>query len=507
MAAWAGLGYYARARNLIACARAVVAEHGGAFPRTEAGLRALPGIGDYTAAAIAAIAFGERAVVVDANVERVVARLFAIDEPLPRRARDPRGDRCDHADRARRRFRPGDDGSGRGDLHAARPAMPAVPAARRMRGLCGGRSRGLSGQAGQGREADASRHDLLGAAAAARCCWCAGRPRDCSAACARCRPGRGAPSRPAWPMLPRRADWHMLPATVDACLYPFPTCNSRLRPRAIDRHAAPDGEWWPIASWGRRGCRPSSPRRRVRSGELDDPADAPDARHRDDRAADRRGASPADRKRAAAGRRARRGRCPSAGDPGAVRFAMSPPTRCPASSARSARATCRPLFVSAGKIATDANAAPAGPDSLWRVYSMTKPITAMAAMILIEEGKMKLDEPVSDFMPAFKTMRVQLNREHARQPPGGAPDHDPQPADAYRGPGLHYRHQGAVAPEYTSARASPPARSTPRTRRRPRKTPPATLAGIRQQGRDRAADRRSGHQVELFDRARRDGPR
>lgn len=83
MAAWAGLGYYARARNLLACARAVVADHGGAFPDTEAGLRALPGLGAYTAAAIAAIAFGRRAVVVDANVERVVARLFAIDTPLP----------------------------------------------------------------------------------------------------------------------------------------------------------------------------------------------------------------------------------------------------------------------------------------------------------------------------------------------------------------------------------------------------------------------------------------
>ena len=83
MAAWAGLGYYARARNLVAAARAVVAEHGGAFPRTEAGLRGLPGLGAYTAAAVAAIAFGERAVVVDANVERVVARLFAIGEPLP----------------------------------------------------------------------------------------------------------------------------------------------------------------------------------------------------------------------------------------------------------------------------------------------------------------------------------------------------------------------------------------------------------------------------------------
>ncbi|SNS33276.1 A/G-specific DNA-adenine glycosylase [Sphingomonas laterariae] len=82
MAAWAGLGYYARARNLLACARAVTAA-GGRFPDDEAGLRALPGIGDYTAAAVAAIAFGRRAVVVDANVERVVARLFAIDAPLP----------------------------------------------------------------------------------------------------------------------------------------------------------------------------------------------------------------------------------------------------------------------------------------------------------------------------------------------------------------------------------------------------------------------------------------
>ena len=75
MGAWAGLGYYARARNLVKTARAVA--DAGAFPRTEAGLRDLPGLGAYTAAAVAAIAFGVRAVVVDANVERVVARLFA----------------------------------------------------------------------------------------------------------------------------------------------------------------------------------------------------------------------------------------------------------------------------------------------------------------------------------------------------------------------------------------------------------------------------------------------
>jgi A/G-specific adenine glycosylase len=83
MRAWAGLGYYARARNLLACARAVVRDLGGRFPDSEAELVGLPGIGRYTAAAIAAIAFARRAVVVDSNVERVVARLFAVADPLP----------------------------------------------------------------------------------------------------------------------------------------------------------------------------------------------------------------------------------------------------------------------------------------------------------------------------------------------------------------------------------------------------------------------------------------
>ena len=85
MAEWAGLGYYARARNLLACARAVVARHGGRFPADLAGLLALPGIGPYTAAAIAAIAFDEPATVVDGNVERVMARLFAVRNPAARR--------------------------------------------------------------------------------------------------------------------------------------------------------------------------------------------------------------------------------------------------------------------------------------------------------------------------------------------------------------------------------------------------------------------------------------
>jgi A/G-specific adenine glycosylase len=83
LAAWAGLGYYARARNLHACAREVVTRFGGNFPETEAELRTLPGIGDYTAAAIAAIAFGARATPIDGNIERVVTRLFAVRTPLP----------------------------------------------------------------------------------------------------------------------------------------------------------------------------------------------------------------------------------------------------------------------------------------------------------------------------------------------------------------------------------------------------------------------------------------
>jgi len=83
LSAWAGLGYYARARNLHACARVVTEQHGGLFPEDEAALLALPGIGPYTAAAIRAIAFDRPASAVDGNVERVIARLYAIDTPLP----------------------------------------------------------------------------------------------------------------------------------------------------------------------------------------------------------------------------------------------------------------------------------------------------------------------------------------------------------------------------------------------------------------------------------------
>ncbi|UYO53485.1 A/G-specific adenine glycosylase [Rhodopseudomonas palustris] len=81
---WAGLGYYSRARNLHACAVAVTRQHGGRFPDTEEGLRALPGVGPYTAAAIAAIAFSRRTMPVDGNIERVVSRLYAVEDELPK---------------------------------------------------------------------------------------------------------------------------------------------------------------------------------------------------------------------------------------------------------------------------------------------------------------------------------------------------------------------------------------------------------------------------------------
>ncbi len=121
MAAWAGLGYYARARNLIACARAVQAA-GGVFPDTEEGLRALPGFGPYTAAAVAAIAFDRPATVVDGNVERVMARLFAVDEPLPSSKPSLRA----LAARFTRETRPGDWAQALMDLGATvcRPRSP-----------------------------------------------------------------------------------------------------------------------------------------------------------------------------------------------------------------------------------------------------------------------------------------------------------------------------------------------------------------------------------------------
>src|SRR6185312_12607799 len=121
--AWAGLGYYARARNLHACAIAVAGQHGGQFPETEEGLRALPGVGGYTSAAIAAIAFDRRAVAIDGNIERVIARLFAIEAQLPAAKAEIRA----RAETLVTAHRPGDFTQGMMDLGATicTPKSPA----------------------------------------------------------------------------------------------------------------------------------------------------------------------------------------------------------------------------------------------------------------------------------------------------------------------------------------------------------------------------------------------
>jgi A/G-specific adenine glycosylase len=141
MAAWAGLGYYARARNLLKCARAVAAEHGGRFPGTEAALLALPGIGPYSAAAVAAIAFDQPANVVDGNVERVMSRLFAIETPLPAAKAEIRVRAAGFIDAASDRH--GDWAQALMDLGATvcRPVVPdcgACPLAQGCAGKAGG---------------------------------------------------------------------------------------------------------------------------------------------------------------------------------------------------------------------------------------------------------------------------------------------------------------------------------------------------------------------------------
>jgi A/G-specific adenine glycosylase len=141
MAAWAGLGYYSRARNLHACAKAVAERHGGVFPSGEAALLALPGIGAYTAAAIAAIAFDRRATAVDGNIERVAARLFAVEEPLP--AAKPRIKAL--AARLTPHARPGDFTQAMMDLGASicSPRSPSCLVCP-VRAHCSARARGIA---------------------------------------------------------------------------------------------------------------------------------------------------------------------------------------------------------------------------------------------------------------------------------------------------------------------------------------------------------------------------
>lgn len=143
MSAWAGLGYYSRARNLHDCAKAIVERHSGRFPSTEAELVELPGIGPYTAAAVAAIAFGEPAMPVDGNVERVMARLHAVETPLPQAKPELKV----LAQQIISERRPGDLAQALMDLGATvcsprRPSCMICP----LEAVCQGKARGIAQQ-------------------------------------------------------------------------------------------------------------------------------------------------------------------------------------------------------------------------------------------------------------------------------------------------------------------------------------------------------------------------
>ena len=199
LAAWAGLGYYSRARNLHKCAGIVAGQHGGRFPASEDQLLELPGIGPYTAAAIAAIAFGAPVVPVDANVERVVARLFAVEKPPAAAKAEIR--RLAQAFAHGRRS--GDSAQALMDLGASictpkRPSCLMCPICARLRRPCAGAGDASSRAHRQARAPPAQRHRLprhargrlhIAAQAATR--------RGCWAACWRCPRRTGAmPFRP-----------------------------------------------------------------------------------------------------------------------------------------------------------------------------------------------------------------------------------------------------------------------------------------------------------------------
>lgn len=246
MAAWAGLGYYARARNLLACAREV-ARRGG-FPDSESELRTLPGVGGYTAAAIAAIAFGRRAVVVDANVERVVARLFAVEEALP----GAKAGIHARTDSITPDLRSGDFAQammdlGSGVCTARSPRCLLCPLRAHCAGFAAGAPERFPVKAA--RKAKPQRHGTM--------FWL---ERDGAVLLVR-RPGKGllggmralptgpwADSPPGLDGAPAPAAWHMLDERVGHGFTHFNLDVGRAA-ATIPSHAgaAVEGEWWPVA--------------------------------------------------------------------------------------------------------------------------------------------------------------------------------------------------------------------------------------------------------------------
>ena len=249
MAAWAGLGYYARARNLLACARAIVAEHNGRFPASEDALRKLPGIGDYTAAAIAAIAFGKRAVVVDANVERVVARLFAIQTPLPAAKREIR----EACDAITPHHRPGDFAQAMMDLGATvcsvrNPACLTCPLSPR----CNARKAGIAERLPV-KLPKAAKPNRTGTAYWIERdgnVWLVKRSAKGMLAGMRALPDDGwAARRDGDSQPPFAAEWRVLDEAVPHVFTHFSlTLSLALTSSPVHAATLGEGEWWPVKS-------------------------------------------------------------------------------------------------------------------------------------------------------------------------------------------------------------------------------------------------------------------
>lgn len=254
MAAWAGLGYYARARNLIACARVVTAEYGGKLPDGEAELLKLPGIGRYTAAAIAAIAFGKRAVVVDANVERVVARLFNITTPLPAAKEEIYA----ATDAITPAVNAGDFAQAMMDLGAGLCSVKAPRCAD-----CPLLSCCIAGQAGSAealpvkpaKKAKPHRRGIAWWIERDGAVWLVRRPGKGMLAGMRALPDDGwSASADGDGVPPVDAEWRSLPVHVDHIFTHF-SLSLSLRVAALGKDVDPqgDGEWWPINALERAG--------------------------------------------------------------------------------------------------------------------------------------------------------------------------------------------------------------------------------------------------------------
>lgn len=244
MAAWAGLGYYARARNLLACARAVAAR--GSLPETEAELLGLPGVGGYTAAAIAAIAFGQRAVVVDANVERVVTRLFAVTEPLPGARPKIRA----LTDSITPDARAGDFAQammdlGSGICTARAPRCLICPLREQCEGFAGGAPEAFPVKAPKA--AKPQRYGTMFWLTRADRVLLVRRPARGLLGGMRALPtGPWADSPPGLADAPVAADWRLLDAEVRHGFTHF-NLDVRLATATIAAHTdAPEGEWWPV---------------------------------------------------------------------------------------------------------------------------------------------------------------------------------------------------------------------------------------------------------------------